>query len=128
MEELSEEHKGKKMCYIDAFTIASKAEFYKAFARNVIACASSKIERCIDDAKKFLSEAVSQIVVNNQTNEFIAFDMKYVPREQDKLTILRLPEASSRSKGIKIIVCIDEFLQLATLPEHKDIEGKMRSA
>lgn len=127
MDELCEEHKEVRVCYIDAFATASEAEFYKSFASSVIACASTKIERWIDDAKKFLSGVVPQIVVNNQINEFMAFDMKYVPREQDKLTILRLPETLSHSKGIKIIVCIDEFQQLATLPEYKDMEGKMRS-
>ena len=33
----------------------------------------------------------------------------------------------AKEKGIRIIVCIDEFQQLANLPEYKDMEGKMRS-
>lgn len=44
------------------------------------------------------------------------------------MTILQLPETLAREKKIKIIVCIDEFQQLATLPEYPDMEGKMRSA
>ena len=43
------------------------------------------------------------------------------------MTILQLPELLSAEKGIKIIVCIDEFQQLANLPTYKDMEGKMRS-
>mgnify|MGYP004654735689 CR=1 FL=1 len=31
------------------------------------------------------------------------------------MTILQLPEILAREKGVKIIVCIDEFQQLANL-------------
>lgn len=127
MAELQEEHKEVHVCYIDAFSISSEAEFYRVFASQVIACASSKIDRWIADAKKFLTGVVPQIVVNDQVNNFMAFDLKYVPEEQDKLTILQLPETLAKDKGINIIVCIDEFQQLALLPEWKQMEGFMRS-
>ena len=103
MSELADEDKSVRVCYIDAFSIGSEAEFYRTFASQVIACASSKMERWMEDAKKF------------------------VPQDRDKMTILQLPEMLAKEKGIKIIVCIDEFQQLANLPEYKDMEGKMRS-
>ena len=127
MTELSEEDKEVRICYIDAFSIGSEAEFYRTFASQVIACASSKIERWIEDAKKFLTGVVPQIVVNDQITDFVAFDLKFVPQERDKMAILQLPELLAKEKGIRIIVCIDEFQQLANLPEYKDMEGKMRS-
>ena len=127
MSELCEEEENVRVCYIDAFSIGSEAEFYRTFASQVIACASSKMERWIEDAKKFLNGVIPQITVNDQINDFIAFDMKFVPQEKDKATILQLPEMLAKEKGIKIIVCIDEFQQLATLSEYKDMEGKMRS-
>ena len=43
MTELSAEDKEVRICYIDAFSIGSEAEFYRTFASQVIACASSKI-------------------------------------------------------------------------------------
>ena len=45
MGELSAEDKNVRICYIDAFSIGSEAEFYRTFASQVIACASSKMER-----------------------------------------------------------------------------------
>jgi uncharacterized protein len=127
MDELMVEDKRVRVCYIDAFSIGSEAEFYRLFASRVIACASSKVDRWIDDAKKFLSGVIPQIVVNDQVTDFLAFDLKFVPQERDKLTILQLPEMLAKEKGVKVIVCIDEFQQLANLPEYKDLEGKMRS-
>ncbi len=78
MTELSVEDKDVRVCYIDAFSIGSEAEFYRMFASQVIACAS---------------------------------DLKFVPQERDKMTILQLPEMLAKEKGFKIIVCIDEFRQ-----------------
>lgn len=127
MDELMMEDKKVRVCYIDAFSIGSEAEFYRLFASRVIACASSKVDRWIDDAKKFLSGVIPQIVVNDQVTDFLAFDLKFVPQERDKLTILQLPEMLAKEKGVKVIVCIDEFQQLANLPGYKDMEGKMRS-
>jgi len=127
MDELANEDKNTKVCYIDAFSIGSEAEFYRTFASQVIACASSKMERWIEDAKKFLTGVIPQVVINDQITDFMAFDLKFVPQERDKMTILQLPEMLAKEKGIKIIVCIDEFQQLANLPEYKDMEGKMRS-
>lgn len=127
MTELCEENQEVRVCYIDAFSIGSEAEFYRTFASQVIACASSKMERWIEDAKKFLTGVIPQIVVNDQVTDFVAFDLKFVPQERDKMTILQLPEMLAKEKGIKIIICIDEFQQLANLPEYKDMEGKMRS-
>lgn len=128
MDELCEEDSNVRVCFIDAFSIGSEAEFYRTFASRVIACASTKMERWVSDAKKFLTGVVPQIVVNDQVTDFLAFDLKYVPQEHDKMTILQLPERLAAERGIKIIVCIDEFQQMAFLPEYKDMEGKMRSA
>ena len=127
MNELSKDEQDIRICYIDAFSIGSEAEFYRTFASQVIACASSKMERWVNDAKKFLTGVIPQIVVNDQITDFLAFDLKFVPQERDKMTILQLPEMLAKEKNIKIIVCIDEFQQLANLPEYKDMEGKMRS-
>ena len=128
MEELQNEDKDIRVCFIDAFSIGSEAEFYRTFASQVIACASSKLERRIQDAKKFLTGVVPQVVIKDDATNFMAFDVKFIPQEQDKMDILRLPETLAEAKNIKIIVCIDEFQQLANLPGYKNMEGKMRSA
>lgn len=128
MEELQNENTDIRVCFIDAFSIGSEAEFYRTFASKVIACASTKLERRIQDAKKFLTGVVPQLVIKDDVTNFMAFDVKFVPQEQDKMDILRLPETIAMAKNIRIVVCIDEFQQLANLPDYKSMEGKMRSA
>ena len=128
MDELQEENRNVRVCYIDAFSIGSEAEFYRTFASQVIACTSNKLEKRIQDAKRFLTGVVPQLVIKDNITDFMAFDVKFIPQEQDKMDILRLPETLAVNKKIQIIVCIDEFQQLANLPEYKNMEGKRRSA
>lgn len=127
MEELTSEENDIKVCFIDAFSISSEAEFYRTFASKVIECASTKFEKWAEDAKNLLNGVIPQLVIKDQVTDFMAFDIKFKPEEKDKLTILQLPETLAKKKGIKIIVCIDEFQQLSNLAEYKDMEGKMRS-
>jgi AAA+ ATPase superfamily predicted ATPase len=127
MEELTSEKNDIKVCFIDAFSISSEAEFYRTFASKVIECASTKFEKWAEDAKNLLNGVIPQLVIKDQVTDFMAFDIKFKPEEKDKLTILQLPETLAKKKGIKIIVCIDEFQQLSNLAEYKDMEGKMRS-
>ena len=127
MEELTSEKNDIKVCFIDAFSIGSEAEFYRTFASKVIECASTKFEKWAEDAKNLLNGVIPQLVIKDQVTDFMAFDIKFKPEEKDKLSILQLPETLAKQKGIRIIVCIDEFQQLSNLAEYKDMEGKMRS-
>ena len=77
--------------------------------------------------KKFLTGVVPQLVIRDKVTEFVTFDLRFQPQEKDKLEILELPEKIALAKGLRIIVCIDEFQQLANIPQYPDMEGKMRS-
>jgi uncharacterized protein len=94
MEELKQEQKDVRVCYLDAFKIFSEEEFYNKFASAILQGVSSTME-------KRWAESAEEI--------------------------LNLPEKIAKAKGIHVIVCIDEFQQLANLPGWKRLEGTMRS-
>lgn len=100
MKELEAEQKGNiRVCYIDAFSMNTEEEFYRTFAREVIKC----------------------------TANTLSFDLKINSGEKEMLEVLALPEKIAKEKGIRIIVCIDEFQQIASFRNYKALEGKMRS-
>jgi hypothetical protein len=47
--------------------------------------------------------------------------------KENELELLNLPEKIAQAKKIKLIVCIDEFQNLAKLKEYESLEQKMRS-
>ena len=128
MEELKNENHNVKVCYIDAFSINSEAEFYRTFASKVMSCAYSRLDKGLESAKKLLSGVVPQLVFKDTLNEFLTIDMKFKPHEKDKMEILNLPERIAEQRNIRIIICIDEFQHFANFKEYADMEGKMRSA
>ena len=126
-EELMAENDNVRVCYIDDFSISTETEFYRVFASRVMSCAASRFEKGIEDMKKFITGAVPQLVIRDKVTEFVTFDLRFQPQEKDKFEILELPEKIAVAKGLRIIVCIDEFQQLANIPQYPDMEGKMRS-
>lgn len=127
MEELVSERKEFRVCFIDAFSINSEAEFYNVFASSVISCAAGKVEKALTEAKKYLGSLLASITVSDGLSDVISLNMGFKPHEMDKMEILNLPEKIACDKGIRVVVCIDEFQQLVKLPEYSDMEGKMRT-
>lgn len=127
MDELVAEDKHIRVCYIDAFSIKTEAEFYRTFAREVITCAASTLEKRLEDVKLFLKALSPSITLKSDASDSMSFDLKFELQERDVMEILELPEKIASAKGIRLIVCIDEFQQLASLPDYKSMEGKMRS-
>ena len=97
MEELKDEDRQVRVCYLDASRIISEDEFYNKFAMSVIEAASSTLE------------------------------LNFAPLKDSAEKVLNLPEQIAIDKDLHIIVCIDEFQQLSYLPNWKKIEATMRS-
>jgi len=127
MLELLEERKDVRVCFLDAFSIHSEREFYSAFANAVIQGAASTLVKKIEDAKKVIESLVPSVNLKQDPFNQVSFDLKFQFSEKDRMEILQLPEKIATERGLRVIVCIDEFQQLANLKEYKSIEGKMRA-
>jgi hypothetical protein len=127
MGELLSEEKRIRVCYVDAFSVTSASEFLNAFASAVIEGTSSTIEKRFEYIKRFINVITPSITIKDDALNSFSMDLKMRPLEQSAQEILRLPETIAQAKDLHVIVCIDEFQQLATLPDWKSLEGKMRS-
>jgi hypothetical protein len=119
MEELQNEEKDIRVCFIDAFSIGSEAEFYRTFASQVIACASTKLERRIQDAKKFLTGVVPQVVIKDDVTNFMAFDVKFVPQEQDNSPMFLSDTESLAPSQLEMLRAIKDGVQQLSSTEAK---------
>lgn len=111
MDELTQEDKHIRVCFIDAFSIKTEAEFYRIFAREVISCAASTLEKRLEDVKQFLKAVSPSITLKSDPTDTLSFDLKLELEEKSVMEILELPEKIAAAKGIHLIVCIDEFQQ-----------------
>ena len=115
-----------KVVYLDIFSCRDERDFYNAFAAAVLRQTSSKLEEWLDDIRQFLSRLSPKVTFGTDpmTDFSLSLDLNPQSREVDE--ILDLPEKIARKKGCNIVVCIDEFQQIAEYQE-KGTEALLRS-
>ena len=127
MEELMQEESKTKVCFMDASKIHTEEEFYNKFASIVIQGVSSTLEQKLSDLVKFINRFTPSITIASDPMNSVEVNLKVNPMKESPENILQLPERIAEAKGIKIIVCIDEFQQLANLPKWKNLEAMLRA-
>lgn len=127
MEELMQEESKTKVCFMDASKIHTEEEFYNKFTSIVIQGVSSTLEQKLSDLVKFINRFTPSITIASDPMNSVEVNLKVNPVKESPENILQLPERIAEAKGIKIIVCIDEFQQLANLPKWKNLEAMLRA-
>lgn len=116
----------KVVCF-DIFSCRSEWDFYSMFASAVLRQTSSKLEEWVKNAKSFLSRLNPKITLDMDSGVGFSISFDFNGKKDTVEDILRLPEKIAVSKGISIVVCIDEFQQIAEFRESKTFQKKLRS-
>ncbi len=116
-----------RICHIDLFNVRNEEHFYALLAQKVIAATSSKWDEAIENTKRFFSHLVPKITLGTDpTNEVsINFDWEEVKQNPDE--VLDLAEHIAKEKGLKIVICIDEFQNIAEFDDPDYFQKKLRS-
>lgn len=125
--DINQKEKKTKTVLIDLFSVSSEEEFLEHFAREVIKASSSKWQDWMSSGKDFFKKLVPKISLGiDPTTDFsLGFDWQELNRNSDE--VLNLPETIGKKKGIKFIICLDEFQSLSTFHEYLSFEKKMRA-
>lgn len=120
-------HQNYRLCYIDLFEIRSEKDFYEKYSKVVLGAVYSRFDEWMEGIKKFLSKITPKIRLDLQQE--IKFDMSLdVKKEIAAVSeLLDLPEKLAADKGIELIVCLDEFQNIAELPESMAVQRLLRS-
>ena len=65
---------------------------------------------------RFINRLTPSITIASDPTNAVEVNLKINPLKENPETILQLPEKIAIEKGIRVIVCIDEFQQLANIP------------
>ena len=116
-----------KVVYLDIFSCRSDREFYDAFASAVLKQTSSKFEEMIESAKIFLSRINPKFTIGPDPMLDFSVSLELKTESNDVEEILQLPEKIAQKKGLSIVVCIDEFQQIAEFKDSKTFQKRLRS-
>jgi len=116
-----------KICTIDLFNVRDEEHFYSSLAQAVIKAASSKLEETIDSAKKYLTRLVPKIIMGTDPSNEISFEFDWKELKRNPDEVLDLAENIAKEKGIKMVICIDEFQNIAEFKDPLYFQKRLRS-
>ena len=115
-----------KIARMDAFGCRSEQDFINAFATAVIRATSNKWDEWIENAKLFLSRLVPKISFGQDPINDFSIALEYNASNQTTEEVLQLPELIAKEKGIRLVVCIDEFQQVGEFPDSLTFQKRLR--
>ena len=119
--------KDLKVVLIDIFSCRSPEEFYSRFAECVIKQTASRTEEWLENIKKFLLRFNPKLSMGMDPINDISLSMEFLPREEDAVEILSLPEKIAKEKKCRIVVCIDEFQQIGEFNDSLTFQKQLRT-
>lgn len=115
------------VCHIDLFNVRSEAHFYSLLAQKVIAATSSKWEEAVENAKNFLSRLVPRISIGTDPANEVSIDFDWDAMKHDPDEVLDLAEKLAEKKGLKIVICVDEFQNIAEFTDPDYFQKQLRA-
>ena len=116
-----------KVVYIDVFSCRSDRDFCDTFASAVLKQTSSKLDEWLENARLFLSRISPKISFGPDPMTDFSVSLEMNPKSDDVDEILQLPEKIAQKKGYNIVICIDEFQQIAEFVESKTFQKRLRT-
>lgn len=116
-----------RIAHIDAFGLRSEIDFVNAFATAVIKATSNKWDEWMENTKVFLSRFVPKVTIGHDPFNEFSISLEYNPSNSTTADVLQLPELIAKEKGIRIVVCIDEFQQIGEFTDSITFQKKLRS-
>lgn len=118
--------KNLKVVFLDIFNVRSEEEFYSKLATEVIRQTSSTADSILATIKKYAAAIVSGISFGDATASYsVQFKINEPKKSADE--ILNLPERIASEKGIRIVLCIDEFQQIGSFDDPRSFQANLRS-
>lgn len=116
-----------KIVYLDIFSCRSDRDFYDAYASAILKQTSSKVDEWLENIKMFLTRLSPRISVGTDPITDFSISLEINPKSNDIDEILQLPEKIAQKKGCNIVVCIDEFQQIAEFNDSKTFQKRLRT-
>ena len=125
--EINQDDRKTKTVNMDLFSYNSQEAFLEGFAKEIIRASTPKWQEWLNSGKEFFKRIIPKINVGMDpvTDFSISFDWSELKKYSDE--ILNLPEVIAIEKDIKMIICLDEFQNLAGFSDFENFEKKTKN-
>ena len=122
-----EEDSDLRICRVDLFNVRTEEQFYTALAQSVIKSTASKWEDAVATATRFLYRFVPKVSFGGDLMSELSVDLNMEELRRSPDEILDLAQKTASDKKLRIVVCIDEFQNIAAFDDSLAFQKKLRS-
>jgi len=116
-----------RIVFIDVFSLRTEPEFFTTYARAILEATSSHWEERLKSMKDFLKRIAPKITIGVDPENELSIGFDWNELRQNATEILDLPEKIAKAKGLRIVVCIDEFQNIASFDDSLAFQKLLRS-
>ena len=116
-----------RICRVDLFIVRTEEQFYTALAQSVIKSTASKWEDAVATATRFLYRFVPKVSFGGDLMSELSVDLNMEELRRSPDEILDLAQKIASDKKLRIVVCIDEFQNIAAFDDSLAFQKKLRS-
>lgn len=125
---LAMEQDGKlRICHIDLFNVRNEDHFYSLLAQKILSATSTRWEEAVENAKSFFSKLVPKISIGTDPINEVSIDFDWEDVKHNPDEVLDLAEKIAKKRGLKIVICIDEFQNIGEFTDPEYSQKKLRS-
>ncbi|MGE0771931.1 MAG: ATP-binding protein [Cyclobacteriaceae bacterium] len=113
---------------MDCFGFKSSGEFFAALLKTILTNTSSKLQQVAETVKENIRSFIPYINYSVGEADEIKITLELPKTKMDVAVILDLPQKIAAKRRLRIVVCIDEFQQIAQWPDGQQVLESMRKA
>jgi hypothetical protein len=116
-----------RFCHIDLFAVRSEQDFFRMYTETVLRSMGGKWDELLSDLKEVAQRLVPFISVSfSPDNEFkMGLDVQATGDFPEE--ILALPEKLAAKRGLRPVICLDEFQNISAFTDALPFQRLLRS-
>lgn len=119
----------KLICvFADVFKAKTPADFCEILGNAVLKQTSSALDDFLENARKFLGRINVGLNLSPDSLNPFKLQLGLNDEQQSMEDVLALPERIAEKKGVRMVVCLDEFQQIAEFDDSLTFQKQLRTA
>lgn len=110
----AQKEKSLRFAYVPLSNVRNEERFYELLVEGVLKAVSASRKEVLDNVGKYFSDICPKISFGSDDVESLNVDFDWDKVRRNQNDLLDLPCTIAKDKGIKLVVCIDDF-QMITL-------------
>ncbi|MBX2973800.1 MAG: ATP-binding protein [Flavobacteriales bacterium] len=120
--------KNVRFAFVDLFHVRTEQDFLERTTEAVIKALGKTMEQRMADVKEFIRGAVPQISFGLDPQSEFSLKLELPAGKRGMQELLDLPERMAKAKGVRLVLCIDEFQNIAQLPDPTGFQKMLRAS